>query len=319
MTKGNNTLLFYYDSDGNVTSFKYGGTMYYYIKNLQGDIVKIINQAGTVYASYVYDAWGNIKSVSGDSTLRELNPFCYRGYVYDSESGLYYLQSRYYDPFTGRFINADVYCDTQSGSPLSTNMFAYCENNSIFSFDPYGTRTYFLNGINNDGLNGIPKYANDFKKKLSSVKDFRLIALYKGKAGFKGTVKGVAKVFLEMLNFDVYTSYVIKIIKDDLKKKPLSKGEQLNLIGYSGGGQIAINVMVKMANKFTNVVLIGAPVVRSWKSKTKVSVLYAGWDPLSWTVGWGFKSYFTGWYGHTGYFTSKNINNVAKIVKRIIK
>ncbi len=79
MTKGNDTLLFYYDTDGNVTSFKYGDTMYYYVKNLQGDIVKIINQSGTVFASYVYDAWGNIKSVTGDPNLRELNPFSYRG------------------------------------------------------------------------------------------------------------------------------------------------------------------------------------------------------------------------------------------------
>lgn len=106
LTKGNNTLLFYYDSDGNVTSFKYGDTMYYYVKNLQGDVVKIINQSGTVCASYVYDAWGNIKSESGEPILRELNPFRYRSYVYDTESGLYYLQSRYYDPFTGR-LQAD--------------------------------------------------------------------------------------------------------------------------------------------------------------------------------------------------------------------
>ena len=118
--------------------------MYYYIKNLQGDIVKIINQAGTVYASYVYDAWGNIKSVSGDTTLRELNPFRYRGYVYDSESGLYYLQSRCYDPFTGRFINADVYCDTATGSLLSTNMFAYCENNAIMKYDVTGKDAWWI-------------------------------------------------------------------------------------------------------------------------------------------------------------------------------
>ena len=78
MTKGNDTLLFYYDSDGNVTSFKYGDTMYYYVKNLQGDVVKIINQSGTVFASYVYDAWGNIKSVKGALNLRELNTFRYR-------------------------------------------------------------------------------------------------------------------------------------------------------------------------------------------------------------------------------------------------
>ena len=138
LTKGNNTLLFYYDSDGNVTSLKYNGTMLYYVKNLQGDVVKIISHDGVGYVSYVYDAWGNVKSVSGEPILRELNPFRYRSYVYDTESGLYYLQSRYYDPFTGRFINADIYCDTQSGTPLSTNMFAYCENNAIMFTDYNG-------------------------------------------------------------------------------------------------------------------------------------------------------------------------------------
>ena len=139
LTKGNYTLLFYYDLDGNVTSFKYNGTMYYYIKNLQGDVVKIINQSGTECLSYVYDAWGNTKSASGNPILRELNPFRYRSYVYDEETGLYYLQSRYYDPFTGRFLNADIYCDTQTGSPLSTNMFAYCENNPVNNSDSTGT------------------------------------------------------------------------------------------------------------------------------------------------------------------------------------
>ena len=147
MTKGNNTLLFYYDSDGNVTSFKYGGTMYYYIKNLQGDIVKIINQAGTVYASYVYDAWGNIKSVSGEPILREINPFRYRGYVYDKETGLYYLKSRYYDPETGRFINADIYCDTMSNI-FGTNMFTYCNNNPVNQIDPEGTDAIWLQNPN---------------------------------------------------------------------------------------------------------------------------------------------------------------------------
>ena len=139
LTKGNNTLLFYYNPSGDVTSFKYNGEMYYYIKNLQGDIVKIIDQSGAEAASYKYDSWGKITAESGDSVIRELNPFRYRGYVYDTETGLYYLQSRYYDPITGRFLNADIYCDTQSGTTLSTNMFAYCENNAITYVDDTGT------------------------------------------------------------------------------------------------------------------------------------------------------------------------------------
>ena len=138
LVKGNDTLLFYYDSDGNATSFSYNGTMYFYVKNLQGDVVRIIDLAGTEVASYVYDAWGNIKDTKGEPTIREINPIRYRGYVYDTETSLYYLQSRYYDPFKGRFLNADIYCDTGTSTPLSTNMFAYCENNPISNADEGG-------------------------------------------------------------------------------------------------------------------------------------------------------------------------------------
>ena len=138
LVKGNDTLLFYYDSDGSATSFSYNGTMYFYVKNLRGDVIRIIDLAGTEVASYVYDSWGNIKDTKGDTTVRELNPIRYRGYVYDTETSLYYLQSRYYDPFTGRFLNADIYCDTGTDTTLSTNMFAYCENNPIIHVDKTG-------------------------------------------------------------------------------------------------------------------------------------------------------------------------------------
>ena len=141
LVKGNDTLLFYYDSDGSATSFSYNGTMYFYVKNLQGDVVRIIDLSGTEVASYVYDAWGNIKDTNGEPTIREINPIRYRGYVYDTETSLYYLQSRYYDPFTGRFLNADIFYDTNTETPLSTNMFAYGENNPANSIDPYGTLT----------------------------------------------------------------------------------------------------------------------------------------------------------------------------------
>ena len=138
LVKGNDTLLFYYDSDGSATSFSYNGTMYFYVKNLQGDVIRIIDLAGTEVASYVYDTWGNIKDTKGEPTIREINPIRYRGYVYDTETSLYYLQSRYYDPFAGRFLNADVYCDTNTGTPLSTNMFSYCENNPVLNIDKSG-------------------------------------------------------------------------------------------------------------------------------------------------------------------------------------
>lgn len=69
--------------------------MYYYVKNLQGDIVEIKNENGTTYASYVYDAWGNVLSSTGEPIVSKINPFRYRGYVFDDKTGLYYLQCKY--------------------------------------------------------------------------------------------------------------------------------------------------------------------------------------------------------------------------------
>ena len=145
----NNTLTavldFIYDESGKPFALKYStnGTSfetYYYVLNLQGDVVKLIHYIpGFEYesvATYEYDAWGNIVSSSG--RLAEINPLRYRGYYYDSETGFYYLQSRYYDPANRRFINADSYISTNSIDMISYNMFAYCGNNPVIHFDPSG-------------------------------------------------------------------------------------------------------------------------------------------------------------------------------------
>ncbi|OQB24453.1 MAG: tRNA3(Ser)-specific nuclease WapA precursor [Firmicutes bacterium ADurb.Bin182] len=89
--------------------------------------------------TYSYDAWGKLLDVSGTkaATLGQDNPFRYRGYYYDTETGLYYLQSRYYNPEWCRFINADVYVSTGQGL-LASNMFAYCANNPVLLKDPSG-------------------------------------------------------------------------------------------------------------------------------------------------------------------------------------
>ena len=149
LTQGSDTLFFYYDNSGKVMSVSCNGTMYYYIKDLQGDITEIVDKDGKAVAEYAYDAWGNMLTENnGTLTVEKLNPFRYRGYVYDEETGLYYLQSRYYDPLTGRFLNADVYADTQSGTPLSTNMFAYCENNAINKSDDEGNDAWWIQSPN---------------------------------------------------------------------------------------------------------------------------------------------------------------------------
>ena len=155
LTQGNDTLFFYYDNSGEVMSVSCNGTMYYYIKDLQGDITEIVDKDGKAVAEYAYDAWGNMLTEdNGTLTVGKLNPFRYRGYVYDEETGLYYLKSRYYDPLTGRFLNADVYCDTQSGTPLSTNMFAYCENNAINKSDDEGKDAWWIQSPNSANGSG---------------------------------------------------------------------------------------------------------------------------------------------------------------------
>ena len=142
LTQGSDTLFFYYDNSGEVMSVSCNGTMYFYIKDLQGDITEIVDKDGKAVAKYAYDAWGNMLTENnGTLTVGKLNPFRYRSYVYDEETGLYYLQSRYYDPLTGRFLNADVFNDTDTKTSLSTNMYAYCENNSVNYVDSNGTKT----------------------------------------------------------------------------------------------------------------------------------------------------------------------------------
>lgn len=136
---GNERMDFLYDEAGDLLGFKYDGNSYYYIRNLQSDITGILNSAGEQIVSYAYDAWGKLLSVAGSAadTIGKKNPFRYRGYYYDTETGLYYLNSRYYDPDIGRFLNADGYVTTGTGL-LDVNMYAYCKNNPVNYSDPSG-------------------------------------------------------------------------------------------------------------------------------------------------------------------------------------
>ena len=146
MTVGSNTLYFTYDASGTPLSVTYNGTNYYYATNLQGDVTAILNASGTAVVQYTYDAWGKLLTTTGSmaSDLGVHNPLRYRGYVYDAETQLYYLQSRYYNPAMGRFINADNYPTTGQGL-TGNNMFAYCGNNPVFREDTSGT--FWLSAI----------------------------------------------------------------------------------------------------------------------------------------------------------------------------
>jgi len=140
-TDGTVTLVldFIYDESGKpfamIDQLGASPKTYYYVLNLQGDVVKLVDGGGTSVASYAYDAWGNILTATG--TMAQINPLRYRGYYYDTETGFYYLQSRYYDPVTHRFINADSYSSTGQGI-IGYNMFAYCNNSPVIQADHTG-------------------------------------------------------------------------------------------------------------------------------------------------------------------------------------
>lgn len=137
--QGSFTMHFYYDASGNPMSFTYSGATYYYVLNLQGDVVAILNSSGEQVVGYTYDARGKLLTTAGSmaSTLGLYNPLRYRGYVYDRETSLYYLQSRYYNPSWGRFLNSDILVSTGQGI-VGNNMFVYCGNNPVSRADSEG-------------------------------------------------------------------------------------------------------------------------------------------------------------------------------------
>ena len=149
MTWGSNRMRFSYDAIG-AMSVNYNGTDYFYLRNAQGDVTGLVDSAGTKVVSYAYDPWGKTWDASGTlaSTLGTFNPLRYRGYVYDTETGLYYLNSRYYNPTWGRFINADttdVLGASLDKANWDKNLFAYCDNNPIIRVD-HGGQIWMLIG-----------------------------------------------------------------------------------------------------------------------------------------------------------------------------
>jgi len=138
-------IAYVYDESGAPAGLNINGGACYFVKNLQGDVIAIVDYQGNLIAKYRYDAYGYIdfvtdangNNITSNTHIAYLNPFRYRGYMYDDETGFYYLRSRYYDPYTGRFLNADSYVSTGQGF-TGFNMFAYCNCNPVMFADYVG-------------------------------------------------------------------------------------------------------------------------------------------------------------------------------------
>lgn len=148
-----NVIEFVYDSNNSPLYFTYNNATYYYEKNMQGDIVAILDTNGNTVIEYAYNIWGELFRIKGElaDTIGVINPLRYRGYYYDTETALYYLQSRYYSPDLMRFISQDdpVFSNEQ-GQPLGSNLYGYCGNDSVNNIDPTGLlRKCWYNKVSN--------------------------------------------------------------------------------------------------------------------------------------------------------------------------
>lgn len=148
VTDGDDPIAFMYENN-EVIGMVYQGEKYFYVKNLQRDVTDIIDSDGNVVVSYAYDPWGTIVEEEGGlvDTIGKINPYRYRSYRYDEETGFYYLLTRYYDPGTGRFLNPDDISNleyTMMSSTSSKNLYAYADNDPIGNIDPHGKMAHSL-------------------------------------------------------------------------------------------------------------------------------------------------------------------------------
>ena len=182
-------LMFLLDGSGNVYGLHYdhyssetqtAAATYYFAYNAQGDVIGIYDASGTVVATYAYDEWGNctVQVLAADSNghsadspdhIAQVNPFRYRGYFYDNETGLYYLNSRYYDPETCRFLNADNAISGTGESIQGYNLFAYCFNNSVNMADSSGHWPQWLKNIASSVKNVVDSTINGIKSVVASI------------------------------------------------------------------------------------------------------------------------------------------------------
>ena len=253
-----NTLIPLYDSEDNVCGIIYNNTPYYFIKNLQGDVIAIVNKDAETVARYSYDAWGvpAIKEDSSNCQIASINPFRYRSYYYDEEIGLYYLQSRYYDAKLGRFVNGDE-LDFLGISRISYgyNLFEYCCNQPVGDSDETGNVSIgaIIGGIIGFGVGAIivPIFADLLKLKgwkrtvfiaagvVAVTAIGALLGYYAGKALAILYAKGGA--FATKLN-DAVAKVIAKFTKASIKHAS-GNGWTLTIKKYtvrimtSGGGR----------------------------------------------------------------------------------
>ena len=234
MTSGTDELHFFYDAQNRPAVVVYNGTVYAYVKSLQGDIVAILDENGNTVVSYGYDAWGAPLWCTGElaETLGKVQPFRYRGYVFDEETGLYYLRSRYYNPRWGRFVNAD-------GAIIQKNLFAYCSNGPIVGYDPSGFERVKLTPHRSDSSEKYPDSVMSVDLFVELIKQAVETEGWKyiyGHARWKETdCVGLPKYVLEWYYSHKSFKKLYQITKGENKGEILNQVKDLAVYGMQNG------------------------------------------------------------------------------------
>ena len=224
-------MWFFYDADGNPSGFKYqnGSTVYnyYYVCNWRGDVVALYANDGLKY-TYEYDAWGKmlaIRNVSGEdvtgaANIANYNPLRYRGYYYDSETGLYYINSRYYDPQVKRFVNSDddLLSATSPQALIDKNYFTYCDNNPVGRADGEGDCWHIVIGATVGGMLSATTQVIE-QGGIHSKKDIAKVAVSLVTGAISGGVGATGIGLFASSGIDagltMFTSFGIDLIDND--------------------------------------------------------------------------------------------------------
>ena len=220
LTKGSNKLFFHYNERNMLVGLEYDKENYFYSRDLTGNITSIFDRNGSIMIEYRYDAWGKwlnqltaAKTPIGE-TLLSLNPFLYKGYIYDQESGFYYLKSRYYSPETRRFISSDVEIGN-IGDVDSINLHVYCNNNPVIGYDPMGNWNWgtFWRGVGLVATGSVAVVVAVGTFGAGTPLAIGLVAAVTVTAGTLTTINGVSTII------EAGTDY--NIIRDGLFNKAL--------------------------------------------------------------------------------------------------
>ena len=253
LLKQSNGLEFFYGADG-LAAIKYSGNTYLCRKDMLGNILALLDSSGNIVVQYKYDAWGNHtvtdangNAISDANHIGNLNPFRYRGYYFDCETGFYFLQSRYYDPEVGRFLNMDSIEYANQNFINGINLYAYCGNSPVVITDPTGTNWWddfcsrVVNGVKtawNATTNWVSNTWNDITSWAKNTFGFSVqysdsFALQSNYYIFASTESGVG--YNKSFGNGKPVNFYVTLPKNWWEFWDFSFGVDININGYGAG------------------------------------------------------------------------------------